>query len=235
MLAKRRYFEKGDIYLPYNKAFKQSREGKSSPLASLNFIQHYDNLKKNPYFQPIGPAVKGNETEQGQPLLPLQTTLNYTPGSGFSINYFNRYHHQKRQVVEYSTSVSFSASAHNNSSVSLRKNEFSYQTPFGNDVAAAHTFGFSNKFETSDKLAFGITGTMNLNPDSTTFRRRLTSNAFTLDYRPDCWNIQLALTENVDKTTTSSGREKEYIDRTLYAYINLGGVDIPEQIQPNLD
>ena len=138
-------------------------------------------------------------------------------------------------MVEYSTSVSFSASAHNNSSVSLRKNEFSYQTPFGNDVAAAHTFGFSNKFETSDKLAFGITGTMNLNPDSTAFRRRLTSNSFTLDYRPDCWNIRLALTENVDKTTTSSGREKEYIDRTLYAYINLGGIDIPEQIQPNLD
>ena len=138
-------------------------------------------------------------------------------------------------MVEYSTSVSFNTSAHNNSSVSLRKNEFSYQTPFGNDVAEAHTFGFSNKFETSDKLAFGISGKMNLNPDSTAFRRRLTSNAFTLDYRPDCWNIRLALTENVDKTTTSSGREKEYIDRTLYAYINLGGIDIPEQVQPNLD
>jgi hypothetical protein len=50
-----------------------------------------------------------------------------------------------------------------------------------------------------------------------------------LDYRPDCWNIRLALTENVSKTTTSSGREKEYIDRTLYAYINLGGVEINEQ------
>jgi len=235
LLAKRRYFEKGDTYLPFKKALKQSREGKSSSLARLNFIQHYDNLKKNPYFQPAGPAVKGNETEPGQPLLPLQTTLNYTPGSGFSINYLNRYHHQKRQVVEYSTSVSFSASEHNNSSVSLRKNEYSYQTPFGNDIDAAHTFGFSNKFETSDKLAFGITVTMNLNPDSTAFRRRLTSNAFTMDYRPDCWNIRLALTENVDKTTTSSGREKEYIDRTLFAYINLGGIAIPEQIEPNLD
>ena len=235
LLAKRRYFENGDIYFPQNKNLKQSREDKSSSLASLNFIQHYDNLKKNTYFLPIGPAIKGNETEPGQPLLPLQTRLNFTPGSGFSINYFNRYHHQKRQVVEYSSSVSFSASDHNNSTVRLHKNKFSYQTPYGIDVSSSHTFGFSNKFEASDRLAFGITGTMNLNPDSTTFRRRLTSNAFTMDYHPDCWNIRLALTENVDKTTTSSGREKEYIDRTLYAYINLGGVDIPEQIQPNLD
>jgi len=235
LLAKRRNFEKGNIHFQQNKGLNKSFEGKSSPLASMNFVQNYDNLKKNRSFQPIGPGVKGNETEPGQPLLPLQTHLNYTPGSNFSVNYFNRYHHQKRQVVEYSTKVSFSASAHNNSSVSLRKNEFSYQTPFGTNVNAAHTFGFSNKFETSDKLAFGITGAMNLNPDSTTYRRRLTSNSFTLDYRPECWNIRLALTEKVDKTTTSSGREKEYIDRTLYAYINLGGVDIPEQIEPNLD
>ncbi len=235
LLAKRRHFEKGDIYLQEKKVLTQSREIKSSSLASLNFIQHYDNLKKNPHFRPIGPAISGNETAPGQPLLPLQTRLNFTPGSDFSVNYFNRYHHQKRQVVEYSTSVSFSASKHNNSLVSLRKNEFSYQTPFGVEVNAAHTFGFSNKFETSDELAFGISGTMNLNPDSTDFRRRLTANTFTLDYRPDCWNIRLALTENVDKTITSSGREQEYIDRTLFAYINLGGVDIPEQIQPNLD
>ncbi|GIT09541.1 MAG: hypothetical protein CM1200mP30_31710 [Pseudomonadota bacterium] len=116
LLAKRRYFGRVKTYLPFKKALKQSREGKSSSLARLNFIQHYDNLKKNPYFQPVGPEFKrGNETEPGQPLLPLQTTLNYTPGPGFSINYLNRYHHQKRQVVEYSTSVSFSASEHNNS------------------------------------------------------------------------------------------------------------------------
>ena len=63
----------------------------------------------------------------------------------------------------------------------------------------------------------------------------MSSSTFTLDYRPDCWNIKFALTENVDKTTTSSGKEKEYIDRTLFAYINLGGVVIPEQIFPNLE
>ena len=76
---------------------------------------------------------------------------------------------------------------------------------------------------------------MNLDADSYTFRRRLSSSAFTVDYRPDCWNIRLALTEKVGNTTTSSGREQEYIDRTLYAYINLGGIAIPEQILPNLE
>jgi hypothetical protein len=91
-----------------------------------------------------------------------------------------------------------------------------------------------NSLEASDELAFGFSGTVNLDADSYTFRRRLTSSTFTLDFRPECWNIRVALTESVDKTTTSSGREKEYINRTLYANINLGGIAIPEQILPDL-
>jgi hypothetical protein len=206
-------------------------------MVSLNFVQHYDVLKKDPDFEPIGPGILGNEAESAQPscsrtgcpLLPLRTSLKFNPGPGFSINYFNRYHHQKRQIVEYSAGFGFGTSDHNKASVNFHKNEFAYQTPYGNDVGTANTFGFSNSFEASDELAFGFSGNVNLDADSYTFRRRLTSSAFTLDYRPDCWNIRLALTENVGKTTTSSGREKEYIDRTLYAYINLGGVEINEQ------
>ena len=229
------YAEKGVVPLHNKQTRGQFREGKSSSVATLNFIQHYDNLKKNPYFQPIGPGVKGNETEPGQPLLPLRTILKVTPGTDFSISIFNRYHHQKSRVVEYSADMSVGVSKHNKASVHFRNNEQAYQTPFGEDVAAANTFSFSNNFATSDELAFGVAGTVNLDADSYTFRRRLTSSVFSLEYKPDCWNIRLALTENVDKTTTSSGREKEYIDRTLYAYINLGGVDIPEQILPDLE
>ena len=229
------YVEKGVVPLHNKQTRGQFREGKSSSVATLNFIQHYDNLKKNPYFQPIGPGVKGNETEPGQPLLPLRTVLKVTPGTDFSISIFNRYHHQKSRVVEYSADISVGVSQHNKASVHFRNNEQAYQTPFGEDVAAANTFSFSNNFATSDELAFGVAGTVNLDADSYTFRRRLTSSVFSLEYKPDCWNIRLALTENVDKTTTSSGREKEYIDRTLYAYINLGGVDIPEQILPNME
>ena len=229
------YAEKGVIPIRNSQASAQTREGKSRNLASLNFVQNYDFLKKDRYFQPVGPAVKGNETASDQPLLPLRTAFNFTPGTGFSINLFNRYHHQKRQVVEYSASFGFSLSAHNKASVNFRNNEEAYQTPFGNDVAAANTFGFSNNIEASDELAFGFSGTVNLDADSYTFRRRLSSSAFTLDYRPDCWNIRLALTENVGTTVSNSGREQEYIDRTLYAYINLGGVSIPEQIYPELD
>ena len=229
------YAEKGVVPLISSQIRGQTREGKSWAMASLNFVQHYDVLKKDPDFEPIGPAVKGNETDSGQPLLPLRTTFSFNPGPGFSINYFNRYHHQKRQVVEYSAGFGFGVSDHNKASVNFHKNEFAYQTPYGNDVATANTFGFSNNFEASDELAFGFSGTVNLDADSYTFRRRLTSSAFTLDYRPDCWNIRLALTESVDKTTTSSGREKEYINRTLYAYINLGGIALPEQILPDME
>ncbi|HIO61040.1 MAG TPA: LPS-assembly protein LptD, partial [Deltaproteobacteria bacterium] len=229
------YAEKGVIPLLNNQVRGQTREGKSWTLASLNFVQHYDVLKKDSYFQPIGPAVKGSETKSGKPLLPLRTNLTFTPETAFSFNLFNRYHHQKRRIVEYSLGVSVGVNAHNKASVNFRNNEFAYQTPFGNDVAAANTFGFSNNFEASDELSFGFSGTVNLDADSYTFRRRLSSSAFTVDYRPDCWNIRLALTEKVGNTTTSSGREQEYIDRTLYAYINLGGIAIPEQILPNLE
>jgi hypothetical protein len=213
----------------------QTREGKSWTLASLNFVQHYDNLKEDPYFQSIGEAIKGNETEPGQPLIPLRTSFGFNPGPGFFVNYFNRYHHQKRQVVEYSLAVSVGLSAHNKASVNFRKNKLAYQTPFGIDVDVANTFSFSNSFEASDELAFGFSGTVNIDADTYTFRRRLSSSALTLDYRPDCWNIRLALTENVGTTVSNSGREQEYIDRTLYAYINLGGISIPEQIYPELD
>ena len=229
------YAEKGVIPLLNSQAGGQTREGKSRNLASLNFVQHYDFLKKDRYFQPVGPAIKGNETESDQPLLPLRSILKFTPGTVFSINLFNRYHHQKKRVVEYSAAVSLGLSAHNKASVNFRNNEEAYQTPYGNNVEAANTFGFGNSFEASDELAFGFSGTVNLDADSYTFRRRLSSSAFTMDYRPDCWNIRLALTENVGKTLSNSGREKEYIDRTLYVYINLGGISIPEQILPDLD
>ena len=229
------YAEKGVVPLFSSQIRGQTREGKSWTLASLNFVQHYDNLKKDPYFQSIGESIKGNETEPDQPLIPLRTSFGFNPGPGFSVNYFNRYHHQKRQVVEYSTGFGFSFSAHNKASVNFHKNEFAYQTPYGNDVAAANTFGFNNSIEASDELAFGFSGTVNLDADSIAFRSRLTSRTFSLDYRPVCWNIRLVLTENVGKTTTSSGREKEYVDRTLYAYINLGGIAIPEQIMPDLE
>ncbi len=231
LLAKRRYFERGLS----SQIRSQTREGKSWTLASLNFVQHYDNLKEDPYFQSIGEAIKGNETEPGQPLIPLRTSFGFNPGPGFFVNYFNRYHHQKRQVVEYSATVSVGLSTHNKASVNFRNNEEAYQTPYGIDVDVANTFSFSNSFEASDELAFGFSGTVNIDADTYTFRRRLSSSEFTLDYRPDCWNIRLALTENVGTTVSNSGREQEYIDRTLYAYINLGGISIPEQIYPELD
>ncbi|MEC8980837.1 MAG: LPS-assembly protein LptD, partial [SAR324 cluster bacterium] len=231
LLAKRRYFERGLS----SQIRSQTREGKSWTLASLNFVQHYDNLKEDPYFQSIGEAIKGNETEPGQPLIPLRTSFGFNPGPGFFVNYFNRYHHQKRQVVEYSATVSVGLSTHNKASVNFRNNEEAYQTPYGIDVDVANTFSFSNSFEASDELAFGFSGTVNIDADTYTFRRRLSSSEFTLDYRPDCWNIRLVLTENVGTTLSNSGREQEYIDRTLYAYINLGGISIPEQIFPELD
>ena len=66
------YTEKGLIPQHTNRTRGQTYEGKSKNLASLNFIQHYDILKKDHSFTSIGPSAKGNETEPGKPLLPLR-------------------------------------------------------------------------------------------------------------------------------------------------------------------
>ena len=44
------YVEKGVVPLQNKQVRGQIREGKSSSIASLNFIQHYDNLKKKSIF-----------------------------------------------------------------------------------------------------------------------------------------------------------------------------------------
>ncbi len=205
------------------------REGKSWVLARLDFIQTYDFLKRDPLFQPEGPAVKGDETEAGQPLLPLRTNLILNPGPRFSLKYFNRYHHQKQRVVEYSTDVSVGVSPYNKASVSFRNNETKYETPYGKTVDAGSTFGFGQTFEASDRLAFSYAGTIDLDADSTEFRRRLSSATLEMDYRPDCWAINLRLETMRDKTVTSGGEQLEYVDRTVFLNIKLGGVPLPEQ------
>ena len=78
----------------------------------------------------------------------------------------------------------------------------------------------------------GKAKTVDLNPASTAFRRRLVSDTVFLSYRPDCWTFNLRLEERVDKTTTSGGQETEYVDRTIFASVILGGVLLPEQTLP---
>ena len=82
-----KFAEKGVIPLQSSQAGVETREGKSRTLANLNFVQHYNFLKKDHSFQAIGPTIKGNETEFGKPLLPLRTILTFSPGTNFSINF----------------------------------------------------------------------------------------------------------------------------------------------------
>ena len=160
--------------------------------------------------------------------------LSYHPesnsGDGFSISIFNRYHHQKSRVVEYSANMSVGVSKHNKASVSEIMNK--HTKPFGEEVAAENTFSFSNNFATSDELAFGVAGTVNLDADSYTFRRRLTSSVFSLNISLNAGT--LTSDRNVDKTTTSSGRERVHRPDSLCIY-QLRRVDIPEQILPDLE
>ena len=214
-------------------ARRSEQEGEAEVFGRLTLTQPYDFLKVNEGFQAIGPPPKGNETDPGEPLLPLRTDLSLTPNPSIGVNFFNRYHHQKHRVVEYGLGVKVGLSARNKASVNFRENEYDYVTPYGAEYAAARTFGFSNSHELSDTLSMGIAGTFDLKPESA-FQRRLTENSFFLNYTPDCWRISLRLEERAASTLTSNEQEVEYVERTIYANISLGGVDLPEQALPGL-
>ncbi|MEC7466705.1 MAG: LPS-assembly protein LptD, partial [SAR324 cluster bacterium] len=223
------YAERG-VVLPGSRITQRpSREGPAWTLASLNFIQHYDLLKQDPDFVSKGPSPKGNETPSGKPLLPLRIEAKVQPGPQLSISYFNRYDHLKRRILEYSANVQVGVSAYNKAMVSFRENEETYEDPYGTEISAGKTFGFGQTVEFSDKLALGYSGTVDLDPQSSEFQRRLSSANVNLDYRPDCWGIRLNLNESRDKTFTSSGNEKEYVERSLLLTIKLGAADLPDQ------
>ena len=225
-------FLKRGVNHPSNSQTKRPiREGKSAEVARLTFTQMYDVLKEDSDFQAIGAAPKGTETKPGKPLLPLQTQLSFTPDAGFSLNFFNRYHHQEQRVVEHSLGVKVDLSQYNKASVKFSENEYSYITPYGNKVNATSSFSFSNTHQASDEFSFGFSGTVDLNPDSS-FRRRLVSDSIFMNYFPDCWAITVRLNERRDMTKTSGGQEREFVDRTLFVNIKLGGVSLPEQTFP---
>jgi hypothetical protein len=210
---------------------RSESEGKAEIWGRLTFSQPYDFLRIHPDFDPVGPTPLGNETEVGQPLLPLKTELSVFPVSGVSVNYLNRYHHQRHRVVEYALGVQVGLSTNNRASVSFRENEVPYTTPYGAEYAATKTFGFSNSHELHEALSAGISGSFDLTPESA-FKRRLTENSLFLKYTPDCWNITLRLQEQAATTLTSSGQEVEYVERAIYANIDLGGISLPEQTFP---
>ena len=223
------YAERG-VVLPGSRITQRpSREGPAWTLASLNFIQHYDLLKQDPDFVSKGPSPKGNETPPGKPLLPLRMEAKVQPGPQLSISYFNRYDHLKRRILEYSANVQVGVSAYNKAMVSFRENEETYEDPYGTEISAGKTFGFGQTVEFSDRLALGYSGTVDLDPQSSEFQRRLSSANVSLDYRPDCWGIRLNLNESRDKTFTSSGNEEEYVERSLLLTIKLGAADLPDQ------
>ncbi|MEE3125300.1 MAG: LPS-assembly protein LptD, partial [SAR324 cluster bacterium] len=223
------YAERG-VVLPGSRITQRpSREGPAWTLASLNFIQHYDLLKQDPDFVSKGPSPKGNETPPGKPLLPLRMEAKVQPGPQLSISYFNRYDHLKRRILEYSANVQVGVSAYNKAMVSFRENEETYEDPYGTEISAGKTFGFGQTVEFSDRLALGYSGTVDLDPQSSEFQRRLSSANVNLDYRPDCWGIRLNLNESRDKTFTSSGNEEEYVERSLLLSIKLGAADLPDQ------
>ncbi len=223
------FAEKG-VVLPGSRITERpSREGPAWTLASLNLIQHYDLLKQDPDFQSKGPAPKGNETPAGKPLLPLRTDVRIHPGPQLSLSYFNRYDHLKRRILEFSANVEVGVSAYNKAMVSFRENEAAYEDPYGTSVSAGKTFGFGQTVEFSDRLALGYAGTVDLDAESSAFRRRLSSASANIDYRPNCWDIGLNLNESRDKTVTSSGKKEEYVERSLLLTFKLGGADLPEQ------
>ena len=203
------------------------REGTARRLGNLNLIQRYDFLKADPGFQSAGPAPLGDETQPGSPLLPLRLELAVSPRPGLALGFYNRYHHQHKRIVEYGVSAKVGEGTHNRASVNFRDTAFQYVTPYGVTYKKEKTFGFSQTVELRDDLVFGYSGKFDLDPQSTSRKRRLVSDTVSLDYSPDCWRLALRLQEDVE-TVTIGSRTEEYVNRSFLVSISLGNVSLPE-------
>ncbi len=208
-----------------------AEEGPSWVLSRLNIIQRFNLLRQDANFDPKGPEIEDQETEPGEPLLPLQIEWNLTPGPQFSVDFFLRYSYQAGRVVESKATFDVRVSPNNRARISFHNNEGAYRTPDDIFHDKTNTLSFSNVFEANDNLSFGFDGKLNLSvSDEDALQRRLIEDSFFLDYHPGCYVISLKFQELAERTTTSAGKQKEIVDPSISLTLTLGQVlPLPEQ------
>lgn len=214
-----------------NSVRDSGQESKSSILSRLNIIQRINLLREDENFVPKGPQIEDQETEPGEPLLPLQIEGQLNPDPRFSIDFFLRYGYQAKRVLESKANFNVRISASNRAQIQFHNNESAYRTPKNVFHDKTNTLSFGSIFEARDDLSFGFSGKLNLNnSDKNVSGRRLIEDSFFIDYRPKCYTISLVFKELVEHTVTSGGERKEIVDPSITLKISLGEVlPLPRQ------
>ncbi len=207
------------------------QESESWVLSRLNIIQRINLLRRDKNFDPKGPKIEDQETMPGEPLLPLQIEWKLNPGPQFSVEFFLRYSHQAKRVVESKANLNVQVSPNNRAQIQFHNNESAYRSPNNVFHDKTNTLSFGNIFEASDELSFGFSGKLNLNvSDKNALRRRLIEDSFFIDYHPKCYTISLVFKELAEQTVTSGGIRKEIVDPSIILRISLGEVlPLPRQ------
>ena len=207
------------------------QESESWVLSRLNIIQRINLLRRDKNFDPKGPKIEDQETMPGEPLLPLQIEWKLNPGPQFSVEFFLRYSHQAKRVVESKANLNVQVSPNNRAQIQFHNNESAYRAPNNVFHDKTNTLSFGNIFEASDELSFGFSGKLNLNvSDKNALGRRLIEDSFFIDYHPKCYTISLVFRELAEQTVTSGGIRKEIVDPSIILKISLGEVlPLPRQ------
>ncbi len=199
-------------------------------VGKLNVIQRYNILRQDKDFEPIGPMIEKQETEAGQPLLPLILEGTWKLQENFSVDLTTRYHHQLRRVVESKSVLRVKFNQTDQATVNYHKNEEDYRTPDNEFFAKTNTLGFDNSFALTNEMIIGVSGKFNLDASTqTTLNRRLVEDSISVTWIPDCYTVNVQFKEVVVQEERS-GQDEAFLDQSIILNITLGkAISLPSQ------
>ncbi len=206
--------------------------GPVSELLRVNLIQRYNLLLRRDASPLQGPVPdRTQETQPGEPLLPLLLELTAT-GAQFTASALLNYHHQLGRSTEQVLSLQGSTAPSTNLAVGYSTNEFAFSTPDNKLVAAGESFTFGGATALGGPWTLGFSGRINLNAGTPPLERRLDHGELFVDYHPICYAVRANYKEEVVAAATA-GAPTFYVNRSFVITFDLAGfVGGPAQFPP---
>jgi hypothetical protein len=195
----------------------------ASERVRFDLIQRYNLLYEKKEFAGVGPPLPSpQETEPGQPLLPLILDVAVN-GAGYSLGVNLHFHHQLGRFTEYGLGANATLRPHTTLGVSYHLNEFTYFTPDNRLVAAANDLGLSGETALTDRLSFGFSGVVDLRDVAVPLDRRLSSYGLFLDFHTICYRVNISYQETVG-STVEAGETRYFLDHSARITFDLSSL-----------
>jgi hypothetical protein len=199
-------------------------------LVRLDVIQRYNLLLADGAPALVGPLpgewqglpARRQETDPGQPLLPLLVELSAN-GRQLSASARVNYHHQLHRNTETELKLSGSTTPGTALSVGYTSNEFAYVTPDDKVVSDGKTLSFGASSAWKDAWALGVSGRVNLSDGTPPLDRRLDRGEVFVEYHPACYLVRVSYLEQVD-STLQGATPTFYLDRRFSITFELSGL-----------